>query len=195
MKTQTESHGNWLIDLIMKLRPDTEPLKPCDTLENMISGASWKAFAVSTAASIPPGPVGMLTILPEVIAVTRIQLGLIGKIAKYYEKEKELNGTVIALILGNAAGIATGRELLKCVDNKIIIQRMSTLALQNFAARIGAKILGRIVARMPARWIPLVTAPLFGMMSKTATARVGWEVVALFSQGFKFTDEDERYNA
>ncbi len=194
MKEQTDN-GSWLIDLIMKMRPEVEPLKPCDTLENMISKASWKAFAVSTAASLPPGPIGVLTILPELIAVTRIQLGLIGKIARYFGKDEMLNGTIIVLILGNAAGITVGREFLKCVDNKIIIQRMSLLALQNFAARIGAKILGRIVARMPTRWIPLVTAPLFGAISKKATERVGWETVTLFSQGFKFTEEDESHNA
>jgi len=184
-----DGKGSWLLDLLLKFKPDPGPIDIDEVPETLISNAAWQAFAISTISSIPPGPVGMLTILPEVIAVTRLQVQLIFKIARYYEKETLVNRTIVALILGNAAGIATGRLLLKMPEGKIIIRRVAELGLQNFVARLGAKIMGRVIARIPGRWIPFLLSPVFGMMSKTATEKIGWEAVAIFSHDLEFEEE------
>ena len=180
-----DDDGIWLVNLLMKLKPDMTPIKVDETPHTMTSSASWKAFTISTVAAIPPGPLGVMTILPELLAVTRIQIGLIFRIAEYYGKQATVNSTIVALILGNAAGIAIGRELTSTLHGKVIIRKIADVALQRFIANIGAKVLGRIIARVPIRLIPLLTAPVFGALSKTATTRIGEEAMMLFSQDFE----------
>src|SRR5262245_53617077 len=54
--------------------------------ERLARAASLKAAAVSGALSVPPGPAGLLTILPDLVLVWRIQGQMVSDIAAAYGK-------------------------------------------------------------------------------------------------------------
>jgi hypothetical protein len=184
---------NWFGDLLMKFAPTSVDIEG-KTPDEMISSASWKAFGISTAAALPPGPIGWATIIPELLAVTKIQMNLIYKIATYYEKEKKLNQTIIMLIFANEAGLAVGRQVVKKVGTRLIINALGSKAIRPIAQKIAARIGARLTQKFIGRWIPFILAPLFGAYSKSMTTKIGQEAVRFFEGDFVVVETTECKN-
>jgi hypothetical protein len=178
-----EYNKSWLGDLLMNLAPSDADLSG-KTPEEMIRAASWKAFTFSTVSGLAPGPAGWVTILPEIIAVTKIQISLVYAIAKHYGKTSKFNSGTVVLIFANEAGIAT-RGALARVGERLIVRALSSEAVRALSRRIGVKIGARITQRIVGRWVSVVLAPVFGAFSKSMTTRIGREAVKLFSTDFE----------
>lgn len=182
--TAKQDDGHCFSDLLMKFASTTVEVTE-DTPEEMTSSASWKAFGISTAAALPPGPFGLATILPELIAVTKIQMNLIYSIAAYHGKKGELNSTLVLLIFANEAGVEVGRTVAKKMGAKLVVKALGTRSIRAIAQKIGIRISARITQKAVGRWIPFVLAPIFGAFSKSMTTRIGEEANRLFSQNIE----------
>ncbi len=180
--------GNWFVDLMMQFVPDTASLVVDGTPQEMTRSAAWKAFTVSTGAALPPGPLGWATIVPEIITVTKLQINLIYRIAKYYRQEQKVNSTILMLIFANEAGLALGRSLTRRVADRLIIRAVGSKAIRPMAQSIGTRIGSRISAKLVGRWIPVILAPVFGAFSKSMTAKIGQIADNLFTQEIEFTE-------
>ena len=105
-----EEEKNWLEKVLSSLtvRGKDSEVRGEDSasgsVEEMIDEAARKAFRISTALGLIPGPLGMATILPEVAALTRLQVNLIRKIASHHGKEHKVNKELVLLILANVDG-------------------------------------------------------------------------------------------
>lgn len=181
MSAKEAEDGTWFGNLLMEFAPDTVSIDG-KTPEEMIQKASWSAFTVSTLSALPPGPIGWLTILPEIIAVTKIQINLIYKIAEYYNKRPVINSTMVMLIFANEAGVNIGKKVLTRVGRKVIIRALGSKAIRPIAQKIGARIGTKITSRLVGRWIPVIIAPIFGAFSKSMTTKIGEEAIALFQE-------------
>ena len=117
--------GSWFSDLLMTFAPDKPVVN--GTPAEMTRTASWKAFGISTAAAIPPGPLGWATIIPEMLTVTKIQINLIYSIAAFHKKESQMNQTLLMLIFANEAGIETGRSIVKKYGSKVVIKKVMVI--------------------------------------------------------------------
>lgn len=176
------SNKNWLGEILLNLAPENVSVAN-KTPESLVSEYSWKAFGVSTLAGLAPGPIGMATILPELVAVTKLQITLIYAIAKYYNKQNQFNSTTVLIIFANETGIALKGTIQK-VGAKMIIKVLTSSFVQAIASKIGFKIIKRVVAKAVGRWMPVVMAPIFGMFSKTMTEKIGQEAISLFQSDF-----------
>jgi uncharacterized protein (DUF697 family) len=177
--------GSWIEEIIGTFKPD-DSIKVTGTPEEMTSKACWEAFWVSTVAGIPPGPLGMATIVPELITITKIQINLVYRIAKFHGKEQLVTPTIILHILATALGIVLGRNLLRKIGTRFIVKALSAQVIKTLAQKLGVKIATRLLAKIGARWIPIVTAPIFGAFSKSQTTRVGRESNKVFSGDIEF---------
>lgn len=175
--------GNWFLDLLFRSAPEPTDVKVDGTPEEMSRKAAMTAFEVSAAVSLVPGPVGMAAILPEVMALVRIQTELVYKIAKYHHTEEEVNTAILLLIFGNALGVAAGEAVVKRVGERIVVRALDTVIARRIARRIGASVVESALRKAAARWIPFVTAPLFGYFSRAMTMKVGKEADEIFSRG------------
>lgn len=176
-----DTDSNWFADLLMRFAPDhveTDGKTP----EEMTREASWKAFTISTAAAIPPGPFGWATILPELLAVTKVQMNLVYRIAAYYGKSTKMNRTLVMLVFSHALGISVGQEVVRRVGSKVMVRSLGPKLLRPMAQRVGVKIGMRLTQKAVARWIPFVLAPIFGAFSKSMTTDIGNEAQRLFAQ-------------
>jgi len=182
--------GHWFTDILMTFAPDKIDIGSMSP-EEMTRVASWKAFAISAAAAIPGGPIGLALILPELAAVTKVQMNLIYRIAEFYGKRPQLNPTIILLIYANQAMISLEKQLLKKVGSRIIIKALSSKSLRPIINKVGAKIGSRVLGRLAGRWIPFVLAPIFGAFSKMMTTQIGIQCIKLFSQDFEVEQEDD----
>lgn len=128
-KEEIES-GSWFVDIIMSFAPNVNDLQVNGTPEEMTSKTSWEAFSISTLAGAVPGVIGYATILPELAALTKLQMNLVYKIAKYYEQEGKVNKTIVMHIFGTAMGVALGRELLRKTGTRIIVKALSSQVIK-----------------------------------------------------------------
>lgn len=186
MKTE-KVDSNWLGNILLSFKPDDLDIKG-QTPEEMIESASSKAFWVSTVSAIPPGPFGMATIIPELAVVTKIQINLVYSIAKYYGKEAKFNATILTLIFANEAGIQLGKAILRKKGSTIIIRALSSRMLRPILQKIATKIGVRITQKTLGRWIPVVTAPIFGAISSGMTKRIGQEALLLFKEDIEIEE-------
>jgi hypothetical protein len=184
--------GSWFENVFEKaldaFAPDPEQIQAYGTPEEMTKKAARKAFLLSTAAGLPPGPLGWLTILPEIMALLKIQINLIYKIAKYFHSETKVNKTIILLILSNAMGVALKHKAIQKIGTRVIVKTLGTSAMRNILKGVGLRISGRILQRGLFRWIPFVLAPVFGAFSYSITKKVGREAETLLSQNIDFEE-------
>ncbi len=177
-----EDERNWLERVLSSLLSYKEEEGTFGSTEEMIDEAARRAFRISTALGLIPGPLGMATILPEIAALTKLQINLIYRIAKYHGQEEKFNKELVLLILGNATGVAVGEIVLRRVGTALVVRSVNARVTRAVARKIGARIINRAAERAVARWIPMAAAPLFGYFSRSLTKRIGREARRLFSQ-------------
>lgn len=177
--------GSWfertLESILNTLGPDPGDITVEGDPKKMIRKASRAAFLISTGAGIPSGPVGLATIIPEIAAVTRLQINLIFKVAKFHQQEAKVNKTIILAVLGAATGVVLKHALINKVGARIIVKALSAEGAKRVTREIGEKFATGLLKRGLGRWIPLVLAPVFGYLSLSMTRKVGREAESLFS--------------
>ncbi len=182
MESAPRERQNWIEKTIDSLFSHKQDGEPTGTPEEMIDEAGRKAFKISTALGLIPGPLGMAVVLPEIAAVTRLQINLIHRIAGHYMKQEKVSRELVLLILGNALGVAVGESLVRRVGSALVIKSVNTRVVRGISRAIGTRIIDAAAQKAMGRWIPMVTAPLFGYLSRSLTRKIGREANRLFSQ-------------
>ena len=182
MERQRPPHyGSWFADMLELLAPDPENTRVTGTPSEMTVSAAREAFLVSSAASLPPGPAGMLTLVPEFVAVTKIQVNLVYRIAKYYGKEGSVDRVTLLLVFGQAFGIGAGRIALREAEKRLAVRLLQERAGRTLGQRLGARVGRRMALAGLGRWIPLVSAPVFGLIARSLTRKIGAHAQKHFS--------------
>ena len=172
---------NWLKKAIDNVLSRSEDGEASGTPDEMIDNAAKKAFKISTALGLIPGPIGMATIIPEVAALAGIQIGLIRRIAGFHHKEETVSPQLVLLILGNVVGVAGGEALVRKMGAAIVMKSVNTEVIKGISRAVGSRIVERAAERAAGRWIPALTAPVFGYMSRSLTRKIGREANKLFA--------------
>lgn len=172
--------GNWFADLLLNFIPYPEDTTVTGSPDEMIRKAGRQAFAISTCAGMIPGFLGFFSILPELIAVTKLQINLVYKLAKYYGKAHRLNPSIIFSIFATAMGVGEHRIFMREAGPRIVVKALSSHAIQSLAPRIGTRISAQMAGKRLARWIPILTAPAFGYFSKSMTERIAYAADEVF---------------
>lgn len=177
--------GSWferiLENVLNTLGPNPDEIKVDGTSQKMIRKASRAAFLISTGAGIPTGPMGLATIVPEVVALIKLQIDLIFKVAKFHQQEAKVNKTIILTVLGVAMGVVLKHALINKVGTRLIVKSLSAEGAKRITREIGEKFATGLLKRGLGRWIPLMLAPVFGYLSLSMTRKVGREAESLFS--------------
>ena len=177
--------GSWferiLENVVNTLGPNPDEITVDGSPQKMIRKASRAAFLISTGAGIPTGPVGLATIIPEVIAITKLQINLIFKVAKFHQQEAKVNKTIILAVLGVAVGVVLKHALINKVGTRIIVKSLSAESAKRITREIGEKFAAGLLKKGLGRWIPLMLAPVFGYLSLSMTRKIGREAESLFS--------------
>jgi len=140
-----------------------------DTAEHKSRGPEQRARAIASAAAnkaalaagtlaLPPGPVGWLTIVPELIAIWRIQRQMVADIAGAYGVSGELTRSQMIYCLFRHAAAQAVRDVAVQVGARLLIQDLPLRALERIAAKIGISVSKRLVGRGIARWLPIIDA-------------------------------------
>ncbi|HEX7272572.1 MAG TPA: EcsC family protein [Casimicrobiaceae bacterium] len=120
--------------------------------------AAQRAAAISGALALPPGVIGMLTVLPDLAAIWRIQAQMVSDIAGLYGREMELTRTHMLYCLFRHAASQLARDVVVRTGQRIVVRELSGGALRSLLANVGISVTQRVVGSSATRWVPLIGA-------------------------------------
>jgi hypothetical protein len=151
--------------------------------------AARKTATVSGSLSLPPGPAGWLTIVPDLTMVWRIQSQMVADIAGAFGKEAFLAQEQMLYCLFRHAAAHSVRGMVVRAGERILIKRGPALALETAVRKIGVPVARRIAGRGISRWLPVVGAAGVAGYAYYDTMRVADTTIELFRS--EMIDADE----
>jgi hypothetical protein len=120
--------------------------------------AATRAAALSGALALPPGVFGMLTVLPDLVAIWRIQAQLVADIAGLYGKDLQLTRTHMLYCLFRHAASQLTRDFVVRAGERLVIRQLSAGALRSVLTTVGISVTQRVASTAASRWLPVVGA-------------------------------------
>jgi hypothetical protein len=155
-------------------------LTPSARAHEITMAAASQSAAVAGALALPPGPLGMLTVIPDLIAVWHIQRQLVADIAACYGKSAELRGEAMVYCLFRHAAAQVVRDLAVRVGQRLLLRRAPAALTARSLERVGVVVSQRAVGRAISRWVPIAGAVGVGAYAFYDTVQVGKTARALF---------------
>ena len=174
--------GQAILPFIGKVPSSKQGLSETPKLDSrkQANAAAAKAALAAGTLALPPGPVGWLTILPEMMGVWKIQKQLVADIAAIYGKQATLTSEQIVYCLFQHTAAQGVRDLVVRVGERTLVRRASPMLVRTLTRRIGAKMAQRAAGKGLARWLPVVGAVGVGAYAFYDTAQVAATAIELF---------------
>jgi len=156
--------------------------QPAEDARTIAVKSSAKAAAAAGTLALPPGPLGWLTILPEMLAVWRIQAGMVADIAAYYGKSGTLTQEQMLYCLFKHTASQAVRDLVVRMGERMLVKQASLKTLQAVAQSIGMKVTQRGLSHGASRWLPVIGAMGVAAYAYYDTAQVAKAAIELFAR-------------
>ena len=173
-----------LENLVTSVPSSNEPLSitPQDRAKEIVRMAGLKAGALSAGLAIPPGPAGMLTVIPDLIQVWNIQRQMVSDIAACYGKSAQLNQQMMVYCLFRHGAAMLARDILVRVGERMILKQGSLRMMQKVLQRVSIKMTQKAIGKSISRWVPVIGPIVVGGYSMIDTRSVGKTAIETFSR-------------
>jgi len=159
-----------------------------------IAGTAARQAAVTTGGlSLPPGPLGWLTLLPELRALWQLQTQLVADIAACHGKAQELGREEMIYCLFRHTDAKVVRDLVAQVGKRFVVQRASRPQVQAVVMKIGMHIAQRLIGKGISRWIPVFGALGAGAYAYYDTSQVADTAIEFFGGIIDVEGEDAEW--
>lgn len=154
---------------------------PRARIDEIAAAARRRAFLASSSLALPPGPLGWLTVLPELVAIWKIQAQMVADMAAACGRHATLTREQMLYCLFRHAASQAVRDLVVRAGERWIVQAATTHALRGIARRIGVKLSERALGSSLARMLPVAGALGVGAYAWYDTRQVARTAAAMFS--------------
>lgn len=176
-----------ILDAIAHI-PDTDERKsrtPREQARKIASAAAAKAGLSAGALATPPGLAGMLTLIPELFTVWRVQTKMIADIAGIYGQTLKLTREQMLYCLFKATAPAAVGALVVIIGESVLVRRPTLSVIQKIAEKVGIKVTQSLLGKSIARWLPLIGALGVGAYTYYETGRVAQTAIDLFEKAIE----------
>lgn len=173
-----------LENLALNIPASTEPVSanPQKRAAEIVRVAGLKAGAFSATLALPPGPAGMLTVIPDLIKVWQIQQQMVADVAACFGKSAQLSRELMVYCLFRHGAAMLVRDVVARVGQRLIVKQASLRVIQQTLGKIGIHVTQKAVGRSLSRWVPAVGPVLIGGYSLMDTRKVGKTAIGAFSR-------------
>ena len=173
-----------LLDFIGQVPPTEERAhrNPVGRARQIGRQAARRAALSAGTLALPPGPLGWLTLLPELQTVWRQQSQMVADIAAAHGRQADLTPEVMLYCLFRHLAPGAFRRVVQREGGVYLVRRASPQVLRAIVFKIAARVSLRLLGRGVSRWLPLVGAVGVGGFSWYDTGRVAATAGELFSQ-------------
>ncbi len=183
--TTTAPLARAILDLVGHV-PDsrqTPSAQPGVHADQLARAAARQAALAAGSLALPPGPLGWLTVLPELVTVWRIQARLVADIAGLYGQHAHLGREQMLYCLFKHTAALAVRDLVVRAGERFLVQTVSSRALQSVAQGIGLRVGRQVIGKGVSRWLPLVGAVGVGAYAYADTRQVARTAIEMFERG------------
>ena len=173
-----------LLDFLSEI-PKTgerESGRPMERARAIANAAAAKAAVLSGGLALPPGPLGILTIIPDIVGIWKIQAQMVADIAGTFGQQACLTREQMLYCLFRHAAAQVVRDLIARVGERILVRKLPIHVLQRIVEKIGLRVTQRMVASAAARWLPIIGALGVGAYAFYDTAQVAKTAIDLFQK-------------
>lgn len=177
-----EKTGEALLGIVTTIPPSVFPVSETprkDSLE-LIQKACSAAAVQSGLLALPAGPLGIITILPDLMNIWRIQSQLIADIAALHGKNAYLGRQEMAWCLFRHAATQIARDFIVRAGQRALISQLSQKALTTVLRKVSVRSAERLSGRLLLRFIPLVGMGVAASYAWWDTRQVGRAAIELF---------------
>jgi len=173
-----------ILETVSAIPASTEPqsASPLERARAIGGSAAWRAASISGALAIPPGPLGLLTVIPDLVAIWQVQRKMVTDIAAAYGKTALLGPEQMLFCLFKHSASQAVKDLVVRAGERILVRKVSLQAIQKILNRLGIVVSQRVAGRAISRWIPLVGAVGIGAYAYYDTASVAKTTMELFQK-------------
>lgn len=154
----------------------------------IVDAASRRCGLVAGSLALPPGPLGWMTVLPEMVAIWRIQAQMVADVSAVYGQHWQLGREQMLFCLFRHTSVQVFRDFAVRAGQRWLVQTATQAALRSAARRIGMNLTARAVTRGVTRWVPIAGAVGVGAYAWYDTREVGRTAITLFSQAHESGD-------
>jgi hypothetical protein len=166
--------------------------RPMERARSIANHAAAKAAMLSGSLALPPGPLGILTIIPDIVGIWKIQAQMVADLAGTFGKEACLTREQMLYCLFRHAAAQIVRDLVARVGERVIVRKLPIAMLQRIVEKIGLRISQRMVTNTIARWLPVIGALGVGAYAFYDTGQVAKTAIELFQKEIDIEVEVER---
>ncbi|HEY7164936.1 MAG TPA: hypothetical protein VIB79_10270 [Candidatus Binatia bacterium] len=152
----------------------------------LIANASVKAAAISGSLALPAGPLGWLTLVPDLTAIWRLQAQLVADVGAVFGKQAKLTEESMMYCLFKHAAAQMMRDMVTRMGERVVVQRMSARMTQELLEGIGIKVAQRVARGGALRLLPLLGALGVAVYAYYDTETVGKTAIEFFSKDIEF---------
>jgi hypothetical protein len=181
---------NAIMEVLARI-PKTEEshtASPVTRARAIAKAAAMKTATVSGTLSLPPGPAGWLTVIPDLTMVWKIQSQMVADIAGAFGKTSFLGQEQMVYCLFRHAAAHTVRGMVIRAGERILIEKAPARAMATAVRKLGLPVAKRIAGRGLSRWLPVVGAVGVAGYAYYDTMRVATTTIELFRSEFALAE-------
>jgi hypothetical protein len=173
----TDRHGP-IIEALERVLADIPPPAsrpselPDSAAKSIARRAAKRAAVLSGSLALPPGPLGFMTLLPDLYLIWQTQRQMVSDIFGVYGRSAELTRTHMLYCLFRHAASHVLRDVVVRGGQRLVIRQLSGGALRSALGGIGVSVSQRLAGSAAGRWIPLAGAAAVGAYAYWDTLQV-----------------------
>ncbi len=144
--------------------------------------AARTSAGISGGAALVPGPLGLLSLLPDMFGVWRVQTQMVSDIASVYGKTATLTKEQMVYCLFKHTASQLLRDVVVRSGERFLVRPVSLRMMQALIGKISIAVGQRTIGKTVARFAPVVGAIGVGGYAYYDTSNVAKAAMALFSK-------------
>jgi hypothetical protein len=144
--------------------------------------ACKKAAAISAGLAMPPGPWGLVTVIPDLAIIWDLQAKMVADIAAAYGQTASLSREHMLWCLFKHTGAQAFRDFVVRSGERWLVQKASLSVLQSAAQAIGVNLTQRTIGKGISRFMPIIGAVGVGVYAYRDTREVASIAIDMFSK-------------
>ncbi len=178
LPTTTDASGSTVTGTIERIisgvpMPRTHAVAdPAREAEAIAKRAAKHAALLSGSLALPPGPLGMLTVLPDLYLIWKTQRQMVADIFGLYGRSAELTRVHMLYCLFRHAASQVLRDVVVRTGQRVIVQQVASGALKGIVQKVGVTLTKRVAGTAASRWVPLAGAAAVGAYAYWDTLQV-----------------------
>ena len=166
--SSSEAPHGAIIDTLERILADIPPPEsgraelPDAAAKAIARRAAKRAAMLSGSLALPPGPLGFVTLLPDLYLIWQTQRQMVADIFALHGRSAELTRTHMLYCLFRHAASQVLRDVAVRAGQRVVVRQLTGPALSTALGRVGASVTQRMAGSAAGRWIPIAGAVAVG---------------------------------